>query len=257
VDWLLAEFGPTEKAWIASMDRNQELMAVRYACLAALLTLPGILAFRKGSRGDARALAGLLADLRAAAVAGLAVLQVPAACQAPPLPTRPQSPSVQEGTAGLADLHLDQQREAERARAQSLIEMEAVQTIRERPFVSQLPVLGGLIVTIRELWNSIATKWYVRPIIQQQTDFNTRVVSHLHIVQDQLDRMAELGQTAEQQGAMIAWLSRRADQLEEWSAGQEQLLSGQVRDLAENIRELTALAEQIARAENPAEGVQH
>ena len=303
VEWLLDEFGPAEKAWIASMDRNDELMAVRHVCLVMLLNLPGILAYRSGfpenAPEDAHALVGLLTDLRAAAVAGLAVLQVPAACQAPPLPTRPQPLPVPEEAASLADVDLDHQREAgwaqaqpsigpeeaasltdvdldhQReatwARAQSLIELEAAQIIRERPFVSKVPVLGRFIVAVRDLWNSVATKWYVRPLIQQQTDFNIQVVRYLAQIEqlyqttEQLGKTIEricqsteqLGRTAEEHGAMIGWLSRRADQLEVWSARQEHFLSGQVRDVAENIRELTALAKQVARVEKPEEGVQN
>ena len=271
VDWLLEEFGPAEKAWIASMDRNDELMAVRHACLVMLVTLPGILAFRSGfpanTPKDAHALTGLLADLRAAAVAGLAAPQVPTACQAPPLPTWPQPASGQEEAAGLANVQLDHQSEAEWAQARLLVELEAVQTIQERPFVSKVPVLGRFIVAVRDLWNSVATKWYVRPLIQQQTDFNTRVVRYLANLSGQIEQLGmsieqlgmsieQLGRTAEEHGAMIGWLSRRADQLEEWSVEQEHFLSGQVRDVAGNIRELTALAKQVAHAEKPEEGGQ-
>jgi hypothetical protein len=145
--------------------------------------------------------------------------------------------------------------------------LEAVQTIQERPFVSKVPVLGRFIVAVRDLWNSVATKWYVRPLIQQQTDFNTRVVRYLANLSGQIEQLGmsveqlgmstgQLGRTAEEHGAMIGWLSRRADQLEEWSVEQEHFLSGQVRDVAGNIRELTALAKQVAHAEKPEEGGQ-
>jgi GT2 family glycosyltransferase len=252
-DWLLGEFGPVEKAWIASMDRNEELMAVRHGCLVVLSALPGILAFRssflKDTPEDAHALVGLLTDLRTATVAGLAALSVPAACQAPPLPTWPQPPSVREEATGLPDLHLDHQKKAEWTRTQLLSALEAAQTIQERPFTSNVPVLGRLIVAIRSLWNSVSTKWYVRPLIQQQIVFNAQVVGYLRVLQEQATNL-------EQHGEMIGWLSRRADQLEEWSAKQEFFLSGQVRDVAENIRELTALAERAACTEKPEEGIQ-
>ncbi len=42
----------------------------------------------------------------------------------------------------------------------------------ERPFESNTPVFGPLIVRFRSLWNSVAAKWFVRPLIQQQTEFN-------------------------------------------------------------------------------------
>lgn len=47
--------------------------------------------------------------------------------------------------------------------------------LRERPFHSDKPLLGRLIVWFRTLWNNIATRWYVIPLIQQQTAINHRL----------------------------------------------------------------------------------
>lgn len=52
--------------------------------------------------------------------------------------------------------------------------------VEERPFVSETAVIGGLIVRFRELWNSVATKWYVRPLLQQQNEFNRLIVQLIH-----------------------------------------------------------------------------
>jgi len=120
----------------------------------------------------------------------------------------------------------------EQIRDRYLAELEAVQVVRELPFTSNVRALGRLIVALRSLWNSISTKWYVRPLIQQQTDFNIRVVGYLRIVQEQFE--------------IIGWLSRRVDQLEIGGNEQGRLLQGQLRDAAQNIRELTVLAEQVA-----------
>ncbi len=51
--------------------------------------------------------------------------------------------------------------------------------IREQPFTSQVPVLAPLIVAFRRLWNSVATKWYVRPMMAQQVRFNGAVMRAL------------------------------------------------------------------------------
>jgi hypothetical protein len=37
-------------------------------------------------------------------------------------------------------------------------------------------VIGGLIARFREMWNNVSTKWYVRPLLQQQNEFNHLVV---------------------------------------------------------------------------------
>jgi len=52
-------------------------------------------------------------------------------------------------------------------------------TLREHAFHSAIPVVGPLIARFRAAWNSVSTKWYVRPLIQQQSEFNMLVVQHL------------------------------------------------------------------------------
>jgi GT2 family glycosyltransferase/glycosyltransferase involved in cell wall biosynthesis len=233
VDWLLEEFGPAESAWVRGMDRTEELMAARHAYLSTLLALPEILAFRRSSSQDAEALVRLLADLRAAAVAGLAAQHAPPALQSSPQSLVASSVSVVEEQVKPSETSpIAVDAAPEQIRDRYLAELEAVQVVRERPFTSNVPVLGRLFVAVRSLWNSISTKWYVRPLIQQQTDFNIRVVGYLRIVQEQFE--------------IIGWLSRRVDQLEIGGNEQGRLLQGQLRDAAQNIRELTVLAEQVA-----------
>ena len=47
----------------------------------------------------------------------------------------------------------------------------------ERPFASETAVIGGLIVRFRQFWNSMAAKWYIRPLLQQQNEFN-QLIAH-------------------------------------------------------------------------------
>jgi hypothetical protein len=58
-------------------------------------------------------------------------------------------------------------------------ELETLWEVRERPFTSQVPLLGRWIVALRNSWNSVATKWYVRPLLSQQVRFNGAVVRAL------------------------------------------------------------------------------
>ena len=53
-----------------------------------------------------------------------------------------------------------------------LDELQANWQVQERPFVSHVPVVGPLIVGLREMWNSVSTKWYVRPLVHQQNRVN-------------------------------------------------------------------------------------
>lgn len=55
-------------------------------------------------------------------------------------------------------------------------EMQALWAIQPRPFSSRLPVVGPLVARLRTLWNEVATRWYLQPILQQQVDFNASVV---------------------------------------------------------------------------------
>jgi hypothetical protein len=91
--------------------------------------------------------------------------------------------------------------------------------IQEQPFTSQMPILGPLISAFRELWNSVATKWYVQPMLAQQVQFNGTVVRTLIRALNQYQDLHEhywdddalLAMLAEQCGRM----SVHIDDLEE------------------------------------------
>lgn len=55
---------------------------------------------------------------------------------------------------------------------QHLEELASLYPIQERPFRSHIPLLGRFISWFRERWNRISTKWYVLPLIEQQSRFN-------------------------------------------------------------------------------------
>ncbi len=52
-----------------------------------------------------------------------------------------------------------------------LVELKKSWKVEEKPFRSALP----FVATLREKFNSISTKWYVRPLLQQQVDYNGAV----------------------------------------------------------------------------------
>jgi hypothetical protein len=51
-------------------------------------------------------------------------------------------------------------------------ELLASGDLLEPGFTSQTPVVGPLIVAVRRFWNWMSTKWYLRPLIRQQTAVN-------------------------------------------------------------------------------------
>jgi hypothetical protein len=61
-----------------------------------------------------------------------------------------------------------------------LTNARALAIIREQPFSSHVPVFGKAIVLVRNAWNWMSTKWWVRPIVVQQNNFNLELVNLLH-----------------------------------------------------------------------------
>jgi hypothetical protein len=102
--------------------------------------------------------------------------------------------------------------------------------LKERPFSSSVPLLGPLIVRFRSLWNSVAAKWYVRPLIQQQNEFNALLVQRLGDLEEQIvpqiieqDReQTRLGRETAELGLQIAQLNRLLQALEEGLARLEE-----------------------------------
>lgn len=54
-----------------------------------------------------------------------------------------------------------------------LQEAQGLTEIREQPFRSAVPIVGRWIAAFRQAWNRVSTEWYVRPLIRQQSTFNS------------------------------------------------------------------------------------
>ena len=108
-------------------------------------------------------------------------------------------------------------------------EVEALRrrvTVEERPFTSTTPVIGQLIVWLRSAWNSVATKWYVRPLLQQQNQANQRLVDELVQQATRADQHAEL--LVEQDREQVRLVRETA------------VLTSQIRQLNARLRDLDA-----------------
>ena len=57
----------------------------------------------------------------------------------------------------------------------AFIEMINNATIQEPEFSSDTPLVGHLIVKFRQVWNWMSTRWYILPIIGQQSDVNMQM----------------------------------------------------------------------------------
>jgi hypothetical protein len=98
-------------------------------------------------------------------------------------------------------------------------ELLALWEVEEQPFTSSVPIVGPVISAFRNLWSSVATKWYVRPMLRQQVQFNGAVVRALTALSSQpWDDAALLALLAKQCGDMalqIAELEARLAELEQ------------------------------------------
>ena len=59
----------------------------------------------------------------------------------------------------------------------TLIDLIARSHLYEPQFTSPTPVIGPLIVAVRRWWNWMSTKWYVLPLLRQQSEVNARNAS--------------------------------------------------------------------------------
>lgn len=83
---------------------------------------------------------------------------------------------------------------AEQRPSPDLEQLQGLAELREHPFHSDVPVLGGLIAWFRTVWNSVATKWYVRPMMAQQTEYNQAVLDRLRQIESRTRQMQLLAE---------------------------------------------------------------
>jgi len=115
--------------------------------------------------------------------------------------------------------------------------LQKLTTLQEHRFRSSIPLIGPLIARLRAGWNSVSTKWYLRPVLQQQNEFNELVVAAI-AAQD-----ADLRNHAAQLRVLEGRLAAEAIRLGElqarirdhdaWLIARDREQSEFVRDLAE------------------------
>lgn len=110
--------------------------------------------------------------------------------------------------------------------------LESRARLTEPRFSSAAPLLGPALVRLRRAWNWMSTKWYVRPIVQQQNAFNAAVV----------DAVSDLhAQIAELEGKLETW--------EGTAVEVDRGVVGLTRDVALIESRLDRIEERLARIE--------
>lgn len=143
--------------------------------------------------------------------------------------------------------------------------LQTTSTLQETIFRSHLPVIGPLIAWFRSAWNSVSTKWYVRPLIAQQSEFNVLVVNQLRGMAEQLHgqearlvevdrriweidrRLAEGAAQSAQFADRIGLQETRIHDLDAWLIAQDREQSESIHDLAELRVQLVQLRKQVAQ----------
>ena len=204
---LVDEFLPAERVWLQGLAAGGErLIAVMHSIyLAYLLNLGAVVAARIEKADQVATqtdtLVKVLLDLRAVVPLQLAKITVPVAC------------------AGECDND---------SREKILTWLHQGWAIKERPFRSKVPVIGSLITAFRHCWNRISTEGYVRPLFQQQIEFNA------HLVESVACLDYDLASVHEHQQRLSESQQRLLEVLEEYLSeyGRE------IAQLADNFRKL-------------------
>jgi hypothetical protein len=112
-----------------------------------------------------------------------------------------------------------------------IAKLEAKQTVREQPFRSDKPIIGPLIAWFRTMWNSVATRWYVLPLVQQQNEFNALVVAYVRDTLEEMDqRLVDLDRDQTLLTRNVAELSYRLIRLDQLLTSVEAQLRGEDTD---------------------------
>ncbi len=118
-----------------------------------------------------------------------------------------------------------------------LARIAADQTLREHEFRSNLPLIGGLVARLRSLWLSVATRWYVRPVLHQQSQLNATILQALALLHQMTAALAQtqqleterLRRTAQRHSTLHARQARQAEAVRTLLAGDDIVLAEAVR----------------------------
>ena len=188
-DVLTTAFAPAEEDAIQQMVWLDDAVARARAYWDNLLALPQI-AEQRGqtnllgpelSPQQVLQMADLLQALRLRALEKANALIVASSPPVLPhlvsMPEPPQVPETGEFRSGASPAHIRDLKE----------ELYALHSLPEHSFTSDTPVVGPLVVGFREAWLSVAARWYVWPVMQQQSTFNLRTVQTLEETAQQVD----------------------------------------------------------------------
>jgi hypothetical protein len=120
------------------------------------------------------------------------------------------------------------------AAAAKLAEMRAQAVLQEHRFSSTKPIIGPLIIGFRRLWVSIATRWYLLPVFQQQSTVNVHTAE---LMAGAYQQLAALRQQLTVQSQAPALQRRRLERLLQLLSSDDEALVDAVRSVLASTRE--------------------
>ena len=100
--------------------------------------------------------------------------------------------------------------------------------VEEPTFSSSAPVVGRLIAKLRGLWNSVATRWYVLSVLEQQNSVNLQLVRDIERLREELTVV---------QGIQVD-LDREQQEMNRIHSGTEYAIRDEVQRLRQKVRHL-------------------
>lgn len=89
--------------------------------------------------------------------------------------TKPDFSEVGPETLRRSQATLFQDADVPSGNHEAFIDLMLMHQLEEPEFSSEAPIVGPWIVRLRQLWNWMSTKWYVLPILKQQTLVNGQI----------------------------------------------------------------------------------
>ena len=251
MDWLWDQFAPAEASGIRAMSRGNELMAVRQACLRVLFDLPEVARYRADAEGvvdEWNSLLSLVIDLRAACVQAGAQRSLTEEIDR--IRKRAVGPQVLEAARHRQECSETEKMNAGRVpgtatdtpgtRAQMLQEG----CYAWEPELMQRP---GMVPAIRRFFYRALVPGPVRSVVERQPRFNRAVIDQVTtMLTTQTEMRVRQNEIAVTQVAILNLVSELLVRL-----------TGTDGDAAQSTREITTLAEALARLDHTlrAEGI--
>ncbi len=246
LSWLRDTLTPAETTAAHNETHTPGLMALRDAYLRLILSMPDIVTFRKQLLGLSEA------DFQAEWCALISVaLRLRDACADEFLQRGlyEQIDSLEShavGTRMLAPAPVDAQPVETDGTADLWNKVQRDWQISEHPFRSDVPLFGKLIAGFRRMWNNVATRWYVLPMMQQQTDFNATLVQILNSLRVQLGELTGVKNEMAMTQLYILHTLRRVVALNE----------DRRREAAQDIREIDSLTRMLVELQQQLEALE-